>query len=333
MCVYCAIGDLTFKVEGLTFNDEGLPGNFRPFVVEKAEELLFRLRVTEDGLPGFRDIGIPGEWRLVHVDKGEEADMPRLEIYKGEKGWLILMAMTRDGEVCAELEASSDFAEAKLLIGDRKIGDRIVEGERDSGLPGYRYSDMRNFAINNATMLLFAFTALKYRALEMHASVVVKGDRDTGLPGYRDTDTKERGFLFLGKSGTGKSTHSRLWMEAFEDAWLLNDDNPVVRLEDDGVWVYGSPWSGKTPCYKNARARVGAFVRLHQAAENSIEKARPSKAYIDVYSSCSGLKFMPEVRDEMYNVISEVMKTVNVFELDCLPNVDAALLCAAMCNV
>ena len=257
------------------------------------------------------------------MDKGEEADMPRLEIYKGEKGWLILMAMTRDGEVCARLQADANFANATLA----------VKGERDSGLPGYRYSDMRNFAINNATMLLFAFTALKYKALEMHASVVVKGDRDTGLPGYRDTDTKERGFLFLGKSGTGKSTHSRLWMEAFEDAWLLNDDNPVVRLEDDGVWVYGSPWSGKTPCYKNARARVGAFVRLHQAAENSIEKARPSKAYIDVYSSCSGLKFIEEVRDELYGVIARVVESVPVFELDCLPNVDAARLCAAMCNV
>lgn len=315
MCVYCAIGDLTFKVEGLTFNEEGLPGNFRPFVVEKAEELLFRLRITEDGLPGFRDIGIPddrrleiGDRKLVHVDKGEEADMPRLEIYKDEKGWLILMAMTRDGEVCARLQADANFANATLA----------VEGERDSGLPGYRYSDMRNFAINNATMLLFAFTALKYRALEMHASVTVKDDR---------------GYLFLGKSGTGKSTHSRLWMEAFEDAWLLNDDNPVVRLEDDGVWVYGSPWSGKTPCYKNARARVGAFVRLHQAAQNSIEKARPSKAYIDVYSSCSGLKFMPEVRDELYGVIARVVESVPVFELDCLPNVDAARLCAAMCNV
>lgn len=244
----------------------------------------------------------------MHVDKGEEADMPRLEIYKGEKGWLILMAMTRDGEVCARLQADANFANATLA----------VKGERDSGLPGYRYSDMRNFAINNATMLLFAFTALKYRALEMHASVTVKDDR---------------GYLFLGKSGTGKSTHSRLWMEAFEDAWLLNDDNPVVRLEDDGVWVYGSPWSGKTPCYKNARARVGAFVRLHQAAENSIEKARPSKAYIDVYSSCSGLKFMPEVRDELYGVIARVVESVPVFELDCLPNTEAAQVCAAMCNV
>ena len=315
MCVYCAIGELAFSLEFRVESLEEVPRNFRPFVVEKAEELLFRLRVTEDGLPGFRDIGIPddrrleiGDRKLVHVDKGEEADMPRLEIYKGEKGWLILMAMTRDGEVCARLQADANFASATLA----------VKGERDSGLPGYRYSDMRNFAINNATMLLFAFTALKYRALEMHASVTVKDDR---------------GYLFLGKSGTGKSTHSRLWMEAFEDAWLLNDDNPVVRLEDDGVWVYGSPWSGKTPCYKNARARVGAFVRLHQAAQNSIEKARPSKAYIDVYSSCSGLKFIEEVRDELYGVIARVVESVPVFELDCLPNTEAAQVCAAMCNV
>ena len=299
MCTYCAVGGLAFKVEGLAFSE--VPGNYQPFVVEKADELLFTLRVCEQS--GEWKVE-SGEWELVHEDKVEE-DMPRLEIYKKSDGWVILTAMYRDAEICSKLEASSDFAEATLVINGEN-GDASLNGA------------VREFAINNATMLLFAFTALKYRALEMHASVTVKDDR---------------GYLFLGKSGTGKSTHSRLWMEAFEDAWLLNDDNPVVRLEDDGVWVYGSPWSGKTPCYKNARARVGAFVRLHQAAENSIEKARPSKAYIDVYSSCSGLKFMPEVRDELYGVIARVVESVPVFELDCLPNTEAAQVCAAMCNV
>ncbi|MBO6066250.1 MAG: transposase, partial [Lachnospiraceae bacterium] len=73
-----------------------------------------------------------------------------------------------------------------------------------------------------------------------------------------------KGYLFLGKSGTGKSTHSQLWINNIEGCELLNDDNPVLRVEDDGsVRVYGSPWSGKTPCYRNLDVPVGAIVDLH----------------------------------------------------------------------
>ena len=264
--------------------------NFSPFVANDLQEsLLFTLRVQiTDSL----DVTSTG-YELLHTDV-QEVDMPRLEIYRRDGGWLLLTAMYQTSAVCSRLVISADFTQADLFVTPEAV----------------------TFAINNATMLLFAFTALQYQTLELHASVTVRG---------------ENGYLFLGKSGTGKSTHSRLWMEAFGDALLLNDDNPVVRLEDDGVWVYGSPWSGKTPCYKSARARVGAFVHLQQAPENKITKARPSKAYIVVYSSCSGLKFIEEVRDEMYNVISHVIEAVPVYELECLPNVEAAQLCARTC--
>ena len=216
MCFYCAIGELAFSLEFRVESLEELPRNFEPFIVEEAENLLFTLRVCEQ--VGEWKVE-SGEWELVHEDRSE-ADMPRLEIYQNAGGWLINMSMTRDSEVCASLKTDTHFANAELVINSQ-------------------HAAVRDFAINNATMLLFAFTALKYKTLELHASVVVRD---------------ERGYLFLGKSGTGKSTHSRMWLGAFDDAWLLNDDNPVVRIEEDGVWVYGSPWSGKTPCYKNARA-------------------------------------------------------------------------------
>ena len=56
---------------------------------------------------------------------------------------------------------------------------------------------------------------------------------------------KGKAVLFLGESGTGKSTHTRLWRENIAGSKLLNDDSPIVRYEEGGVWVYGSPWSGK----------------------------------------------------------------------------------------
>ena len=287
---------MVYRVAGHNFSIESsaevlhLLPNFSVFEVQDLREsMLFALRVhITDSL----DVTATG-YDLLHTD-AQDVDMPRLEIYRREGEWLLLTAMYQTSDICARLVTNADFSQADLFVTREAV----------------------SFAINNATMLLFAFTALHYRTLELHASVVVRG---------------ENGYLFLGKSGTGKSTHSRMWLEAFEDAWLLNDDNPVVRIEDDGVWVYGTPWSGKTPCYKNERRRVGAFVQLRQAPENSIEQARPSKAYINIYGSCSGLKFMESVRDELYNVISAVMKNVNVYELNCLPNVDAARLCAQTC--
>lgn len=56
-----------------------------------------------------------------------------------------------------------------------------------------------------------------------------------------------RAVLFLGESGTGKSTHTRLWREHIPGAQLLNDDSPIVRVVEGVPTVFGSPWSGKHP--------------------------------------------------------------------------------------
>lgn len=163
-------------------------------------------------------------------------------------------------------------------------------------------------------MLLFAFATAQKNTLEMHASVTVKD---------------EMAYLFLGQSGTGKSTHSRLWQEVFTDAWLLNDDNPVVRLEEDGLYCYGTPWSGKTPCYKNKRQKVGAFVQLQQAPQNEIERMTLPTAYASIYSSSSGLKVSRPMADGLYNTLSALLMQVSCYYLRCLPNREAAELCYA----
>lgn len=152
----------------------------------------------------------------------------------------------------------------------------------------------------------------------MHASVIVKD-------GF--------GQLFLGHSGTGKSTHARLWQEAYPDAWLLNDDNPVVRVMSDGeVRVYGSPWSGKTPCYKQAFAPVRGIVKLSQAPHNEMTRLRLPEAYAYMLSSSSGLKIVPTMMDSLYNTVVRVITIIPVFGLKCLQDKDAAVLCRETLN-
>ena len=95
--------------------------------------------------------------------------------------------------------------------------------------------------------------------------------------------------MFLGPSGTGKSTHARLWLQYIDGTELVNDDNPVVRIYQDGAaTVFGSPWSGKTPCYRNVRYPLGGIVMLSQAPYNKIHRLGGLQAYIALVPSISG---------------------------------------------
>lgn len=238
---------------------------------------------------------LPEERTHVFSDASDD-DMPRIEIYRTGKDWLFLVAPTKAAESTMHFLVSPDFHDVRLHI----LSD----------------TDTR-FAIDNACMILYACATASLHTLTMHAAVVARHDR---------------GYLFLGKSGTGKSTHARMWLKAFDDAWLLNDDNPILRLLDNGeVRVYGSPWSGKTPCYIPRDVPVGGIVQLAQAPQNNIHTLKLPQAYAYMLSSVSGLKIDPAMMDDLYDTIACVIQSVPVRYLECLPDTDAARLCATGC--
>ena len=238
----------------------------------------------------------PESWEHIYTDRSDE-DMPRIEMYQQQGVWLFRVSMYRDSEVECAMKCSADWKDITVYLRTENI----------------------RFAIDNAAMLVYAFATADKSTLLFHSSVTVR----QGLA-----------YMFLGHSGTGKSTHSQQWMKAFEDAELLNDDNPVVRLLADGsVRVYGSPWSGKTPCYRNAEAPVKALVQLVQAPENKIERLRMSQAYPYILASVSGLKVIPEMMDRLFESIAALLEITPVYRLECLPNPDAARLCAQTCSL
>ena len=282
--------------------------NYEPFRVEAQGEPIFALRIEQDGLLNEEE---RSHYAHVFTDNSEE-DMPRIEVYRedigerlearGKDGWLMRVSQIAQSPICCELQSDKDFTQGVL---------HIAAG----------YQDVR-FCIDNALMLMFAFRTAPLMTLEMHAAVVVKGGDEA------------RGYLFLGHSGTGKSTHARQWLQAFPDAWLLNDDNPILRILDDGnVYVFGSPWSGKTPCYNNAHARVGAIIKLSQAPFNELQALTLPQAYAYILSSASGLKTDQQMADHLYDSIKHVITHVKCHHLNCLPNTEAAEVCFQGCRV
>jgi len=169
------------------------------------------------------------------------------------------------------------------------------------------------FGINNALMVMYALSTANRQTTLFHSSVVSND-------GYA--------YMFLGKSGTGKSTHSGLWLRYIEGSELVNDDNPVVRQMPDGFYVFGSPWSGKTPCYRNVRYPLGAIVQLSQAPYNKIQQLSPLKAYASLVPSISGKRWDKRVAEGLHETENLLVGHVAIWHLECLPDEEAARVCS-----
>lgn len=158
----------------------------------------------------------------------------------------------------------------------------------------------------------FNFFAVPHGMMAIHSSTIVcKGGAN----------------LFLGESGTGKSTHTRLWLKNIEGSRLLNDDSPIISVENGHVMVYGSPWSGKTACYHNIGFPVNAFVRLRQEKQNVITKLNVFQAFASLQPSTPpALAYSPFYSDKIMETLDKIISKVPVYQLGCLPNDEAAQL-------
>ena len=160
--------------------------------------------------------------------------------------------------------------------------------------------------------VMFGVVLSANNAIAIHSSAVVADGRCA---------------LFLGESGTGKSTHTRLWVENIDSARLLNDDSPIIRIIDGEVRVYGSPWSGKTPCYKNESHPIAGLCRLEQAPYNKIHRLPTILAIGAILPSCPPV-FAHDVtlQDMICDTVGRLLRTTRAYRLECLPNEDAARL-------
>ena len=163
-----------------------------------------------------------------------------------------------------------------------------------------------------ALWIAYGLATLPQQTIAIHTSVI---------------QYKGRTVLFLGESGTGKSTHTRLWRENIEGAVLLNDDSPILRIIDGKAWMFGSPWSGKTPCYKTESYPLAACVRLSQAPHNKIRRLSVAQGYAAIHPSCPpDFAYDDTLYDYISETLGEVLGQVPMYHLECLPDADAARL-------
>ena len=150
---------------------------------------------------------------------------------------------------------------------------------------------------------------IEYNGMMLHASAVV-------VDGVA--------YLFSADSGTGKSTHTGLWLKKFgERAYILNDDKPALKLEE-GVWyAYGTPWSGKHDINVDRRIPIGGIALVKRGETNEIT---PAKGVLTIQKLLKQLNRPKgkEYREKLLELMDRLMTDVPIWELQCNMEPEAA---------
>ena len=126
-------------------------------------------------------------------------------------------------------------------------------------------------------------------------------------------------YLFTAPCGTGKSTHTRLWREQFGNrAVMVNDDKVFLQLRREGVWAYGSPWTGKHGIGNNISAPLKGICFLQRGTENRVQRAMPEKWLAEL----SHQSFLPDGR--YFSLVEQLAQRVPLWEMSCTKDPQAA---------
>ena len=186
------------------------------------------------------------------------------------------------------------------------LGVEYYENQINDGLEDVTPENMEYVA----TGALFNRFLIVHDGLMLHSSAVV-------VDGYA--------YLFSADSGTGKSTHTNLWLEKFGDkAFIINDDKPAIRKIDGEWYVFGTPWCGKNNTNKNAKAKLGAIVFLERSEENWIENESIEDAIKKFFRQTTRKLNKEQNMDRVLSTMEKVLSEVPIYKMGCNISEEAA---------
>ena len=212
-------------------------------------------------------------------------------------------------EYCKEYlcEGEADFS-VVITPQDIDIERKISEQERTvEGLPPRSFKEFE--LERTALQRKLAEKLFEYDTLVFHGSVIaVDGE----------------GYLFTAKSGTGKSTHTRLWREMLGDrAVMVNDDKPFLRATSDGISVCGSPWNGKHGLGNNVEVPLKAICILERGQQNEIHEISAKEAVVMLLQQSNRPK-QPQLMLKYMELLEGIAGKTAFYRLKCNMDPEAA---------
>ncbi len=217
------------------------------------------------------------------------------------------MGIYRIADVNIKFETKSKYINHKLkpyMISDEKYDCEITISKEDI-IKEQNLTEESNINLLESTALLrhICNIVLKnYNGMFLHCAVLKYNGK---------------AYIFTAPSGTGKTTHIRLWLKYLGDrVEVINGDKPILRKIDDEIIAYGTPWNGKEDYGNNINAPLGGIFLLHRAEKNSIERATTKESFTFLFSQT----LKPNEKADMiklFDLLEYVIKNIPVYNLNC----------------
>lgn len=212
-------------------------------------------------------------------------------------------------EFCRDYLTEED-ADFSVAVKPEDIRIEREKSDREAIIEGHEpvaYSD--EYLETLSVYRKIAQGLLNYNTILFHGSVIaVDGE----------------GYLFTAKSGTGKSTHTRLWREYFGDrAVMINDDKPLLKITDQVVTVYGTPWDGKHHLSTNTSVPLKAICILERSEANRIAPVTAKEVFPMLCQQCYR-PLSPAAMLKTLSMIDRLSHSVALYRLGCNMEQEAA---------
>lgn len=216
-------------------------------------------------------------------------------------------------EKTVNIQSSSPYAEKFCAdyLTQKTDADIFAKAERDEVLREIEEAEVKVTFDYAEILCIYRHIAEKLPLFDrfvMHGAAVKYG---------------ESAYIFTAPSGTGKTTHIRLWQEYLGDSvCVINGDKPILKIENDEVAAYGTAWKGKEGLGSNTGAPLKAICILKRGKENKIYKVDP-KEYYAVLLNQIYLPKNEEAARKNLELFSRLVNLVPVYVLECDISEDA----------
>ncbi len=244
-CRHFRVGGITVRVESdLPFSETTFHPKFAGFAV--------------DG-PGEDTVSIRHHFELLvlpEAERGEEVHRrPPWTIYRKGRSWIYGRLLPDDGV--------SPRYHAAIFSDDHTVGSIYSDGAE-----AFMMGNLGALTLFPTDEILIARLLADRDGFYLHSCGAVIDDR---------------GLLFVGHSGAGKSTTARMIAPRAE---ILSDDRNIVRRHPDGWRVYGTWNHSDLPEVSARSAPLHAVLFLEQAAVNRIDRIEDRREVVRRLLGC-----------------------------------------------
>lgn len=193
----------------------------------------------------------------------------------------------------------SRATDIELKVVDDYLNNLLSKSNGKSSL-----GQLENYAFSTA----FSRKALRFNTMLIHSSALIYNDG---------------AYLFSANSGVGKSTHTKLWLQAFGDkVHIMNDDKPVVRLYENKAIVYGTPFDGGSGIAMNESYPLKAIIFLERGDYNSVRVPDYKEIINNLYFQTAHMVNF-ELAEKMLVNIEKLLDLSDFYILTCNMNISA----------